>query len=32
MEVRRKPQYWASLQAIEDYIAHDNPLALLKRR
>ena len=23
----RKPQYWESLQAIEDYIAHDNPSA-----
>ena len=27
MKVLRKPQYWESLQAIEDYIAHDNPLA-----
>ena len=27
MKVLRKPQYWASLQAIEDCIAHDNPLA-----
>ena len=25
--VLRKPQYWESLQAIEDDIAHDNPLA-----
>ncbi len=25
MKVLRKPQYWESLQAIEDYIAHDNP-------
>lgn len=29
MKVLRKPQYWESLQAIEDYIAHDNPLAAL---
>ena len=27
MKVLRKPQYWESLQAIEDYIARDNPLA-----
>ncbi len=25
--VLRKPQYWESLQAIEDYIAQDNPAA-----
>ena len=25
MKVLRKPQYWESLQAIEDYIAHDKP-------
>ncbi len=25
MKVLRKPQFWASLQAIEDYIAQDNP-------
>ncbi|MEN9375738.1 MAG: hypothetical protein RL710_895 [Pseudomonadota bacterium] len=29
MKVLRKPQYWESLQAIEDYIAHDNPLAAI---
>lgn len=29
LKVLRKPQYWESLQAIEDYIAHDNPLAAL---
>lgn len=29
MKVLRKPQYWESLQAIEDYIAHDNPSAAL---
>ena len=27
MKVLRKPQYWESLQASEDYIAHDNPSA-----
>ena len=27
MKVLRKPQYWESLQAIEDYIARDNPSA-----
>ena len=27
LQVLRKPQYWESLQAIEDYIAHDNPVA-----
>ncbi len=27
MKVLRKPQYWESLQAIEDYIADDNPTA-----
>jgi plasmid stabilization system protein ParE len=27
MKVLRKPQYWESLQAIEDYIAHDDPSA-----
>ena len=27
MKVLRKPQYWESLQAIEDYSARDNPLA-----
>ena len=27
MKTLRKPQYWENLQAIEDYIAHDNPLA-----
>ncbi len=27
LQVLRKPQYWESLQAIEDYIAHDNPIA-----
>ena len=25
----RKPQYWESLQAIDDYIAHDNPVAAI---
>jgi toxin ParE1/3/4 len=29
MKVLRKPQYWESLQAIEDYIAQDNPSAAL---
>lgn len=29
MKVLRKPQYWESLQAIEDYIARDNPLAAI---
>ena len=29
MKVLRKPQYWESLQAIEDYIAHDNPAAAI---
>ena len=29
MKVLRKPQYWESLQAIEDYIAHDNPSAAI---
>jgi plasmid stabilization system protein ParE len=29
MKVLRKPQYWESLQAIEDYIAHDNPGAAI---
>ena len=29
MKVLRKPQYWESLQAIEDYSAHDNPLAAI---
>lgn len=29
MKVLRKPQYWESLQAIEDYIAHDNPNAAI---
>jgi len=29
MRVLRKPQYWESLQAIEDYIAHDNPSAAI---
>ena len=29
MKVLRKPQYWESLQAVEDYIAHDNPLAAI---
>jgi len=27
MKVLRKPQFWESLQAIEVYIAHDNPSA-----
>lgn len=29
MKVLRKQQYWESLQAIEDYIAHDNPVAAI---
>ena len=29
MKVLRKPQYWESLQAIEDYIALDNPGAAI---
>jgi toxin ParE1/3/4 len=29
MKVLRKPQYWESLQAIEDDIAHDNPQAAI---
>ncbi len=29
MKVLRKSQYWESLQAIEDYIAHDNPSAAI---
>ena len=29
MKVVRKPQYWESLQAIEDYIALDNPSAAI---
>lgn len=29
MKVLRKPQYWESLQAIEDCIAHDNPSAAI---
>jgi plasmid stabilization system protein ParE len=29
VKVLRKPQYWESLQAIEDYIAHDNPSAAI---
>ncbi len=29
MKVLRQPQYWESLQAIEDYIAHDNPAAAI---
>jgi len=29
MKVLRKPQYWESLQAIEDYMAHDNPSAAI---
>ncbi len=29
MKVLRKPQYWASLQAIEDYIAQGNPNAAI---
>ena len=30
MKVLRKPQYWESLQAIEDYIAHDDPSAAIE--
>ena len=29
MRVLRKPQYWESLQAIEDHVAHDNPSAAI---
>lgn len=29
MRVLRKPRYWESLQAIEDFIAQDNPSAAL---
>ena len=29
MKVLRKPQYWESLQAIEDHVAHDNPSAAI---
>ncbi len=29
MKVLRKPRYWESLQAIEHYIAQDNPEAAL---
>jgi toxin ParE1/3/4 len=29
MKVLRRPLYWESLQAIEDYIAQDNPRAAL---
>ena len=29
MKVLRQPLYWESLQAIEDYIAHDNPGAAI---
>jgi toxin ParE1/3/4 len=29
MKVLRKPQYWESLQTIEDYIAQDNPSAAI---
>jgi toxin ParE1/3/4 len=29
MMVLRKPQYWESLQTIEDYIAYDNPSAAI---
>ena len=29
MKLLRKPQYWESLQAIEDYIAQDNPSAAI---
>ena len=29
MKLLRKPQYWESLQAIEDYIAHDDPSAAI---
>jgi toxin ParE1/3/4 len=27
LKVLRKPQYWESLQAIEDHTAQDNPVA-----
>jgi toxin ParE1/3/4 len=27
MKVLRKPRYWESLQAIEDFVAKDNPIA-----
>jgi toxin ParE1/3/4 len=29
MRVLRKPQYWESLQAIEDHVARDNPSAAI---
>lgn len=29
MKVLRKPHYWESLEAIEDYIAQDNPSAAI---
>ena len=29
MKVLRKPQYWDSLQAIEDHVARDNPSAAI---
>ena len=29
MKVLRKPLYWESLQAVEDYVAHDNPGAAI---
>lgn len=30
MKVLRKPLYWESLQAIEDFIAKDNPSAAIE--
>ena len=30
LQVLRKPQYWESLQAIENYIAQDNPTAAIE--
>ena len=29
MKVLRKPRYWESLQAIEEYVAHDNRVAAI---
>ena len=29
MKVLRKPRYWESLQAIEDFVAQDNPSVAL---
>lgn len=29
MKVLRKPRYWESLQAVEEYVARDNPVAAI---